>query len=951
MSGELPSRRRAWAAAVAWSVCCLGVLGGLPAWLVSTWGWPPPTVGLGLHLGALPASYGPGAGIGLVDVLVWVAWAGVVWFAFALSVEAAQAVALKTPRRLAGLGPAQTLAARAIGAILLVRALSGAAPAPAPASPASLVLDHRDSTTASEPVVMDATSAAAPDGSAPAPPVPSSLGPLPGDPGSTYVVRRGDTLWGIAAAQLGNPLRWPEVAALNYGRAQPDGRALTSAHWIYPGWVLHLPAETVPPTVRPPSAAPAIRAPVPPPASPPARGPAPAASSPVVPGGPPGPARPSSEVPSHPAPHEEGDSSPEGHHQATSNPVDRSVWVDAGVVAALAVSLVEVWRRVQQRHRRRGRRIRLPEGPAAEAESRLRRAATPEIAERIDTMLRGLAGTLSSSGAPVPTPAVLTLGQEFAEMAVGAEAGAPPAGVAGWAGHWLLDDRLAPAERVAHPWPALAPIGVQDDRLVLVNLEAAGTLSLLGEPEVVEQVLRALATQLSTAPWAAGAELVLVGFGAELRPALRARLAGSLTEVLAEVEARRGESDRLLSDSGQPSLSGARLADGGDAWAPLVVVSAEAPSPQAAARLADTARPGGPVAVVAPGLAGANWRLDLSGAEAVLDPLGIRLHPSRIGEEEWSDLGELFAVAADLDDVAPEDDTSPAPLAETSPPIPEISPEAEEVLDLRDSDATAADAPVEAEAGAVLPPEPEVEVLVLGPVDLRGNPVEPQRPKYTEVILRHAMAERALPTDQLVTDLWAGSAARSTVDTNVSKAREVLGFRPDGTPRLSRAQGWGERALHESVRTDWWRFRFFAKQGSTPALRMALELIRGRPFEDFKADWPGRIYVPNMVSEIVDVAEALALRALDAGDPATARWAARQGLKVAEYDERLWRCLLQAAHDEAGVRAMEAIFDECAAVLEATVEPFDSLQPETIELYLRLGGRRRSQRQERAPVG
>lgn len=313
-------------------------------------------------------------------------------------------------------------------------------------------------------------------------------------------------------------------------------------------------------------------------------------------------------------------------------------------------------------------------------------------------------------------------------------------------------------------------------------------------------------------------------------------------------------------------------------------------------------------------------------------------------------MGELFAVVADLDDVAPDaDGTFPPPPTETSLPTPDTAAEAEQVLDLREARATSA--VVETEAEVVLPPEPEVEVLVLGPVDLRGNPVEPQRPKYTEVILRHAMAERTLSTDQLVTDLWEGSAARSTVDTNVSKAREVLGNRPDGTPRLSRAQGWGERELHESVRTDWWRFRFLAAQGSTPALRMALELVRGRPFEGFKADWPERIYVPNMATQIVDVAETLATRAVRSGDPATARWAARQGLKVAEYDERLWRCLLQAAHDEAGVGAMEAVFDECIRVIEATVEPFDSLQPETIELYIRLGGRRRSQRRERAPVG
>ena len=99
---------------------------------------------------------------------------------------------------------------------------------------------------------------------------------------------------------------------------------------------------------------------------------------------------------------------------------------------------------------------------------------------------------------------------------------------------------------------------------------------------------------------------------------------------------------------------------------------------------------------------------------------------------------------------------------------------------------------------------------------------------------------------------------------------------------------------------------------------------------------------------LVDVAEAAATDCLGTGDPAGARWAARQGLAVAEYEERLWRPLMRAAHDESGVAAMEAVFDECAQALEVTVEPFDSLQPETIELYLRLGGRRRATRPDRS---
>jgi DNA-binding SARP family transcriptional activator/LysM repeat protein len=80
----------------------------------------------------------------------------------------------------------------------------------------------------------------------------------------TYVVQRGDTLWGIAERQLGDPLRWSEIYQLNEGRPQPDGRALTDPHWIDPGWTLVMPAS---PDAAPtsPAPSPTAHAPAPPP--------------------------------------------------------------------------------------------------------------------------------------------------------------------------------------------------------------------------------------------------------------------------------------------------------------------------------------------------------------------------------------------------------------------------------------------------------------------------------------------------------------------------------------------------------------------------------------------------------------------------------------------------------------------------------------------------------------
>jgi len=78
--------------------------------------------------------------------------------------------------------------------------------------------------------------------------------PTAGTLGSDYTVRSGDTLWDIAARKLGDPLRWPQIFRLNRGRVEPDGRRFTSPHWIWPHWMLELPAQAAASTAQPPSA-------------------------------------------------------------------------------------------------------------------------------------------------------------------------------------------------------------------------------------------------------------------------------------------------------------------------------------------------------------------------------------------------------------------------------------------------------------------------------------------------------------------------------------------------------------------------------------------------------------------------------------------------------------------------------------------------------------------------
>ena len=67
-----------------------------------------------------------------------------------------------------------------------------------------------------------------------------------GGEGGEYHVRAGDTLWSIAASQLGDPYRWPEIAAVSASITQPGGVHLIDPDLIRPGWTLALPGAPPP---------------------------------------------------------------------------------------------------------------------------------------------------------------------------------------------------------------------------------------------------------------------------------------------------------------------------------------------------------------------------------------------------------------------------------------------------------------------------------------------------------------------------------------------------------------------------------------------------------------------------------------------------------------------------------------------------------------------------------
>ena len=232
-----------------------GLVVGVPCALWHFVGWPLPhhvpsaaQVGRALNHQGIPAQT-------LVDalaVVVWLTWATLV---ASLLVEIPAALSGRHAPKLPIAGVFQPVTGRLVAAVIIACLTL----APRPAHPGAPAASGNPGLTARRPVaalvVRDATLTAsvtpisampttsAPDISATATSAAPMTPPASSAAPTTYVVQRGDTLWGIAQRELGDPLRWSEIYQLNEDRPQPGGLTLTDPHWIDPGWTLLLPTS------------------------------------------------------------------------------------------------------------------------------------------------------------------------------------------------------------------------------------------------------------------------------------------------------------------------------------------------------------------------------------------------------------------------------------------------------------------------------------------------------------------------------------------------------------------------------------------------------------------------------------------------------------------------------------------------------------------------------------
>ena len=445
-------------------------------------------------------------------------------------------------------------------------------------------------------------------------------------PGVVHQVAARETLWSIAEIQLGTARRWRDVAVLNYGRPQVGGGALAADHWLQPGWELLLPAD------------PASTTPVQELTD---RGPSDGTA-----GAPPGgsPAEPNSVVgqPSRPG----------------GPPV---VPVGAGIVGVGMADLVDRLRRVQQRHRVRGGRIRLPDQLLRPLEQRLRLDAGAGDLEAVEAAVvtladvpggwpegRRLTGATVGDGrvrltfdvvGPADAPAPFTTSDDGLSVSVDRAALGPSA-------------NLRRSERQRFMTPTLVSVGRADGDLVMVDLEGLGAIAIAGDPITAEGLGRAIALELASSRWASGFDLVLVGFGAALANGDRVTVSGDAGPVIADLAWRRLMMSVQLDDAPGSSVDSARRFDCMGDWRPIVVVCAPVVPPGDVGAILDLAGDGrlGICAVAMADVEGrATTASQVLRAGPTLKVLGALVEVQTVDGVELDHATQLIETAAYLD--------------------------------------------------------------------------------------------------------------------------------------------------------------------------------------------------------------------------------------------------------------------------------------------------------------
>ncbi|MFI5808732.1 LysM peptidoglycan-binding domain-containing protein [Streptomyces sp. NPDC051561] len=871
----------------------------------------------------------------------------------------------------------------------------------------------------------------------PAPPTTPNV-PAPRPHGSTgtdpaaasYTVVAGDTLTGIAEDQLGDAEKYEELFTANKGTPLPGGGTFTDPDEIEAGQHLTLPTTPSPPdtpgteetpptpddqptpqkpgedraqptpstTSTPTPSAPAPQKPAP--TEPSASVPKPATTAHGKPSASP-PSTPSSPSPSA-TPDREAEVPVKTPSPTTTTPppaaapggaaaaptgLDLQTLAGTGaLLAGSAVTALALKRLLQRRRRKPGQRIAIAE--TSQAEQALAATAAQASPDLLDHALRALAHRAASTESPVPVLRAARVGSRTVAVLpddLSAEPAWPfTAGTGGW---WELDERAElpdEARDTVPPCPGLVTLGsCSQGSLLLLNLPSARHLLLEGSIPHIEQVGTSLALELSSSPWAANSEVLVVGFGAELPrllPTTRIRYVEQAAHAVRDLTERAIEAHQDAEDAptGPWILIIAGQVSSEDAWAladaldkarevPACVVlpaaHARAHFPDADvldADLDDTE----PQPLPSLGLDVRLQRMEPDAYQDVLSALATAEQPAHEAEGAWVHVPGEDTPAA----TAPHPGAGPQPRIDGTPVVlvhgdsdaaqgpgafPSLLAAARRPADTSTTPAPAPDDATNIPDPAATPAEPHTtagacpagpapasndapeagdeagtrRLRVLGTIEVTGISTSGHGPKLAQLAaLLHFRPGR--DRDSICTAMdhktpWSPG----TLMARLSGLRSQLGSAPDGTPYIPRRKTGDPYTLHPQFPCDWHQFLALAEHALTDntvePLDQALALVRGRPFGTHPPEWAYALQ-QDMLTRIIDVAHTSARHHTNHGNYPAARQALAIGLEVDETAELLYRDLLLLEHahgNRAGVHATIALIQKVNRNLDISMDP------------------------------
>jgi nucleoid-associated protein YgaU/DNA-binding SARP family transcriptional activator len=830
--------------------------------------------------------------VAVVDLIALMAWAAWLVIAVAIALELGAWIRGRPTPHLGIAGPIQPLVRNLVAtATLLVATL---------ASPvrggAATIVNAAVVAPAQRPVPM-------------AEPLPVVQTPAPTPPPSCIVVSH-DTLWGLAETHLNNPLRWREIFELNRGVLQPDGRRLEDPDLIIPGWTLQLPAGAV--ELAPAPAAPATAPP----------------SQPAAPTPPPAPTGTTVAVPPTTTAHTPNTTTPklrESDQHAdrglADSPDQTTRIAMSAITAAGLVVLLTTLRLARRRRRRPATKV----TPSAQrVETDLRRAAVESVS-LLNLSLRALGRALRLSDSRDARFLVVRVLDGRVEILLDTPLARDPEGFAptddrrGWiTAPGLTSQRLQElADGEPAPAPCLVSLGTLDGEVVLIDLETAGLLTVLGDEEDIASVVRHLALELATSAIADHVQVLVVGGRVlgEIGDAHPRLCHLELDDAIIELEAtaHANEREREALDAATESTN--TVANEGDGpGCPTVLVSFEPVDEPARRRIEAAVGDGNRrIAAVVPSEDRATWHVDLGDAVLRLAPLGLVLEPFALDAETADEIDELIAAppGADFDGL---------PDAHPGPPTVSVAPFVERPFDL--------------------------EIRVLGPVEVVGAAQSFARHRHLEITVYLALHPDGVSDERLKSALWPERApSTATFNSTISTTRSRLGHDTSGEPLFPHYATANRRyQLGAAATSDYARFVVrvdHARQAETAEaiadLSAALDLVRGQPFAEvhgFEWAW-SEGFVANLEIAVARAAHDLARRYIELGEWDAAIWAAMQGLLAAPADEILYRDRMLACDLAGNPAGVETVMQELRHAVEA-VEPWDGIHPETVALYQRL---------------